>query len=521
MVNQHRFSNRNLGIDANIFPYRYFTTVQVSELKPVQIEEVEWCFSFTFRCSKMVTRLKTFYKTARLSKVRLVKSCCDGYKLDTEKKHCLPVCSESCVHGKCLAPNTCKCDYGYDGPSCNFSCPKGLWGKECEYDCVCENNSTCNVFNGKCNCQAGWKGALCDKRCDNGTYGTDCKEKCNCNHGECNHISGSCSCYPGFSGKFCENSLNTQVLSLDKCTCVNGGTCNLNNNKCICNSGWTGEKCEKTCDFGFWGSNCSSICSCSKGGKCHHATGKCFCLPGFKGPDCLTQRAEGTYGTRCLFTCNCHNQGRCSHVNGMCTCFNGWSGKHCEISTCKNSTCNCSNDVPDLDCSDTCSDYCNSSKTHAYLGCHCPNENYICDTKKGCICKNGSEGDDCGKKELNTLLLYGGGVFVIILLLLCAVGIFIICILLIKYQKSKKFVESSNVTNNLMEEDKIDILTILAKNNYIKDRLLNNYPNCNNLKAMHHYEEIGSLDEQYDSLDHNRPTNSRNLTYDNCLRQLR
>lgn len=52
----------------------------------------------------------------------------DGYKCICAKGYtdqggdCVPVCSQGCVRGKCTAPDTCKCDFGYVGSNCSIQC---------------------------------------------------------------------------------------------------------------------------------------------------------------------------------------------------------------------------------------------------------------------------------------------------------------------------------------------------------------------------------------------------------------
>lgn len=45
----------------------------------------------------------------------------DGYGKNTAGNRCIPVCTEVCDHGKCIAPDVCKCDPGFGGPSCDIS----------------------------------------------------------------------------------------------------------------------------------------------------------------------------------------------------------------------------------------------------------------------------------------------------------------------------------------------------------------------------------------------------------------
>ncbi|XP_014282328.1 multiple epidermal growth factor-like domains protein 8 [Halyomorpha halys] len=52
----------------------------------------------------------------------------DGYKCICAKGYsdhggdCVPVCSQGCVRGRCTAPDTCKCDFGYVGSNCSIQC---------------------------------------------------------------------------------------------------------------------------------------------------------------------------------------------------------------------------------------------------------------------------------------------------------------------------------------------------------------------------------------------------------------
>lgn len=56
-------------------------------------------------------------------KLKIVKECCEGYKMpmiynDTETDaRCSPLC-DKCLAGVCIAPNKCQCDPGYHGDDC-------------------------------------------------------------------------------------------------------------------------------------------------------------------------------------------------------------------------------------------------------------------------------------------------------------------------------------------------------------------------------------------------------------------
>lgn len=55
--------------------------------------------------------------------------CKPGYTLDRAGKACIPVCNTPCGHGKCVAPNTCSCDRGYEYTAQRTCIPK------CTRDC--------------------------------------------------------------------------------------------------------------------------------------------------------------------------------------------------------------------------------------------------------------------------------------------------------------------------------------------------------------------------------------------------
>lgn len=56
-----------------------------------------------------------------LTKQKPVEECCKGYTETTNGDRCIPICSQDCRHGTCIAPDVCKCESGYGGPLCDFS----------------------------------------------------------------------------------------------------------------------------------------------------------------------------------------------------------------------------------------------------------------------------------------------------------------------------------------------------------------------------------------------------------------
>ncbi|KAL3222388.1 hypothetical protein MRX96_050010, partial [Rhipicephalus microplus] len=175
----------------------YLTTVRVSYNKPYQVRTYTWCLAFPPRCSKYRIAHTVAYKTEAKETTRSVKVCCKGYVETADGSRCLPLCNDPCIHGTCSSPETCECQPGWGGPTCNFSCPDGKWGKACHRDCPCKNGARCDPVSGACSCKPGWQGIDCNEPCDSGKYGYECGQLCRCENGAlCDHISGACTCAP-------------------------------------------------------------------------------------------------------------------------------------------------------------------------------------------------------------------------------------------------------------------------------------------------------------------------------------
>ena len=112
--------------------------------------------------------------------------CNKGFALDGDGKTCNPLCTgaNSCLHGECVAPETCNCDAGWSGAACDQAI--------CEPPCV---NGRC-VYPTVCVCTRGWTGPSCsDGLCWGG-----------CLHGGTCTGPLKCSCPEGFDGDRCEIS---------------------------------------------------------------------------------------------------------------------------------------------------------------------------------------------------------------------------------------------------------------------------------------------------------------------------
>lgn len=99
----------------------YTVEVTVTERKPYQERKTVWCANIPPRCTKYEIKFRTINKTQLIKKERVVKDCCEGFGKNLNGDRCLPVCTNGCIHGECLAPDQCKCEAGYGGPACDIS----------------------------------------------------------------------------------------------------------------------------------------------------------------------------------------------------------------------------------------------------------------------------------------------------------------------------------------------------------------------------------------------------------------
>ena len=54
-----------------------------------------------------------------IPKWRPVQVCCKGFAKSTNGTDCIPICSQRCYHGRCVAPDQCECEPGFGGTSCS------------------------------------------------------------------------------------------------------------------------------------------------------------------------------------------------------------------------------------------------------------------------------------------------------------------------------------------------------------------------------------------------------------------
>jgi len=104
----------------------YVEEVSITDKIPYDVEVEVWCWSI--RCTEWETRYRDEIRRENVTKTRKVAQCCENYEMNPETNECEPICMRSCENfGACVAPDTCKCDYGYQGKYCEIdTIPEGL-----------------------------------------------------------------------------------------------------------------------------------------------------------------------------------------------------------------------------------------------------------------------------------------------------------------------------------------------------------------------------------------------------------
>ncbi|RWS03780.1 multiple epidermal growth factor-like domains protein 10, partial [Dinothrombium tinctorium] len=183
---------------------QYLKEVRVPILIPFEVQTFSWCLKPpSFRCLKTRYVHRNGYKMEARVFTKKEKVCCKGY-IEIDER-CIPICSNACIHGKCVAPEKCDCAPGWSGDTCNVPCLDGKWGEQCDNNCNCYHNSTCDKITGRCICAPGYTGSLCENSCTKNRFGKECAFVCGClNGGECNFVTGECFCQPNYYGVKCE-----------------------------------------------------------------------------------------------------------------------------------------------------------------------------------------------------------------------------------------------------------------------------------------------------------------------------
>uniref|UniRef100_M3YKH0 Multiple EGF like domains 10 n=1 Tax=Mustela putorius furo TaxID=9669 RepID=M3YKH0_MUSPF len=318
--------------DPNVCSHWESYSVTVQESYPHPFDQIYYtsCTDILnwFKCTRHRISYRTAYRHGEKTMYRRKSQCCPGFYESREM--CVPHCADKCVHGRCIAPNTCQCEPGWGGTNCSSACDGDHWGPHCSSRCQCKNGALCNPITGACHCAAGFRGWRCEDRCEQGTYGNDCHQRCQCQNGAtCDHVTGECRCPPGYTGAFGEET----CPNAEQSACVLKSP-SSNSLEALCPYTFLGTVCGQPCPEGRFGKNCSQECQCHNGGTCDAATGQCHCSPGYTGERCQDECPVGTYGVRCAETCQCVNGGKCYHVSGSCLCEAGFAGERCEARLC-------------------------------------------------------------------------------------------------------------------------------------------------------------------------------------------
>jgi endothelial-specific receptor tyrosine kinase len=88
--------------------------------------------------------------------------------------------------------------------------------------------------------------------------------------------------------------------------------------ECVCLPGFGGPMCAKTCDAGYFGSDCRFECpglNCSGYLVCSIDPIGCRCAAGFKGYGCDEPCSKGVWGSECSFKCNCSGSFYCLFIS--------------------------------------------------------------------------------------------------------------------------------------------------------------------------------------------------------------
>jgi hypothetical protein len=187
-------------------------------------------------------------------------------------------------HGLCNGVDTCLCQGGYYGSSCDGHFCYGQTNVDTG---VCYGRGTCTGYN-KCNCNVGYSGYTCQDVLCFGVSSANANQACNGN-GKCGSPD-KCTCTTGWAGKDCAYPVCNNVDATQTGIVCNGqGTCSAPN-KCVCGNGYVGNNCQIPVCFGR---NATDTGVCSGSGKCS-AANTCLCANGFSGTQCEIQPTTTT-----------------------------------------------------------------------------------------------------------------------------------------------------------------------------------------------------------------------------------
>ncbi|KAF6357234.1 multiple EGF like domains 10 [Rhinolophus ferrumequinum] len=107
--------------DPNVCSHWESYSVTVQESYPHPFDQIYYtsCTDILnwFKCTRHRVSYRTAYRHGEKTMYRRKSQCCPGFYESMEM--CVPHCADKCVHGRCIAPNTCQCEPGWGGTNCS------------------------------------------------------------------------------------------------------------------------------------------------------------------------------------------------------------------------------------------------------------------------------------------------------------------------------------------------------------------------------------------------------------------
>ncbi|KAI3371279.1 hypothetical protein L3Q82_023896, partial [Scortum barcoo] len=427
--------------------FSYAVTVQESYAHPFDQIYYTRCTDILnwFKCTRHRISYKTAYRRGVRTMYRRRSQCCPGYFESGDL--CVPLCTEECVHGRCVSPDTCQCEPGWGGLDCSSVCSGDLQDvRVTTGDLIAVIGASAKMGLSVTPSQVpvcalmGTRDGVVRSPVSTVTMA----RRANCPASvsmvpPATMRQESASVHRGTRGLSVESAAPPVVMGLivssaalvrmeERATTSPEIVPALQAGREISNDHFGGGKaltknrqgsvCAQPCPLGKYGINCSKDCSCRNGGLCDHITGQCQCAAGFSGRRCQDDCPVGTFGPQCNQRCECQNGAKCHHINGACLCETGFKGPNCQERFCptglyglicdKYCPCNTTNTVSchPLSGECTCSVgwtglYCNETCPPGYYGegcmlpCSCTNGADCHPVTGACICAPGFMGEDC------------------------------------------------------------------------------------------------------------------------------
>ncbi|XP_025083996.1 fibrillin-2-like [Pomacea canaliculata] len=385
---------------------------------------------------------------------------CFTCPLGTFGPNCSHVCACAAGAERCDPVSGCVCRQGWEGDKCDKDvdeCQSGMSSANCTgqnvecvntnggYTCRCrqgfaaDNDSACQDID---ECSK----PVCDQHCNN-TIGSF---HCTCDDGfyldavtqTCRDVDECADLQTNVCTQRCENTAGSYrcschvtgyILNNDGFTCgdvdecITGvancsHTCNNTPGSFVCSCP-DGMKLDNlwmtcfTCPPGTFGPNCSQLCACAAGAeRCDPVSG-CVCRQGWEGDKCDKDVDECLSG---MSSANCTGENiECHSTDGnyTCECRHGFAADNdsvCQdIDECINGVANCSHTCTNTPGSFVCSCPVGMILDNIWMACSTcppgtfgPNCTHVCacaagaercDPVSGCVCRQGWEGDKCGK----------------------------------------------------------------------------------------------------------------------------